>query len=105
MRPVARRLQVLLELPRPLQPGGGASVPGPGVVLSEGPAGPPEERRQPGLTAGLGPLVLLLTGESQVRPPPRPRYHGRRLHGYCKDYRFSFFRFGSVMDFQGRKMQ
>ena len=69
MRPVARRLQVLLELPRPLQPGGGASVPGPGVVLSEGPAGPPEERRQPGLTAGLGPLVLLLTGESQVRPP------------------------------------
>lgn len=59
-------LQVLLELPRPLQAGGGAAVPGPGVVLSESSAGSPEERRQPDVAARLGPLLLVLPGEPQV---------------------------------------
>lgn len=54
--------QVLLAFPRSLPAGGGASVPGPGVVLSEGSAGSPEERR------GRDPrsLVLLLAGEPEV---------------------------------------
>lgn len=46
-------LQVLLELPQSLQPGGGAAVPGPGVVLSESSAGSPEERRQSDVAARL----------------------------------------------------
>lgn len=59
--------QVLLEFPWSLQPGGGAPVPESGVVLSEGSAGSPEERRQSDVAARLRPLVLLLPGEPQVR--------------------------------------
>lgn len=59
--------QVLLEFPRSLPSGGGAAVPGPGVVLSESSAGTPEERRQPDVAARLGSLLLVLPGEPQVR--------------------------------------
>lgn len=51
--PSGLMLQVLLELPQSLQPGGGAAVPGPGVILSESSAGSPEERRQSDVTARL----------------------------------------------------
>lgn len=61
--------QVLLEFPWSLSPGGGASLPRPGVVLSEGSAGPPEERRQPDVTADFWPLLFLLPGEPKVRLP------------------------------------
>lgn len=60
------RLQVLLGLPRPLQPGGGASVPGSGVVLSEGSAGSAGGRGQHDITAGVGPLVVFVPGEPEV---------------------------------------
>lgn len=43
--------QVLLGFPRPLQQGGGAAVPGSGVVLSESSAGSSEERRQSDVSA------------------------------------------------------
>ena len=66
--PCGSLFQVLLGFPRSLQPGGGAAVPGPGVIVSESPAGPPEERGQPDVTARLRPLLLLLPGEPQVRP-------------------------------------
>lgn len=61
--------QVLLELSRSLPSGGRAALPGPGVVLSESSAGPPEERRQSDVAARLWSLLLLLPGEPQVRRP------------------------------------
>lgn len=59
--------QVLLGFPRPLQPGGGASVPGAGVYVPEGPAVSSEELGQHRVFAAVRPLVLVLAGESQVR--------------------------------------
>lgn len=60
-------LQVLLEFPQSLPSGGGATLPGPGVVLSESSAGSPEERRQSDVAARLRSLLLVLAGEPQVR--------------------------------------
>lgn len=59
--------QVLLGVPRPLQQGGRAPVPHAGVLLPEGPAVPPEELGQRRVLAAVGPLVLQLSGESEVR--------------------------------------
>lgn len=58
---------MLLEFPRALPAGGGAALPGPGVVLSESSADSPEERRQHDVTARLRPLLLVLAGEPEVR--------------------------------------
>lgn len=57
---------MLLELPRTLQQGGRAALPGAGVVLSEGSAGSPGERGQSDVAAGLRSLVLFISGESEV---------------------------------------
>lgn len=61
--------QVLLGFPRPLQPRGRAPVPGAGVHLSEGPAVSPAQLGQHRVAAAVGPLVLVLAGEPQVRSP------------------------------------
>lgn len=58
---------MLLEFPRALPAGGGAALPGPGVVLSESSADSPEERRQHDVPARLRPLLLVLAGEPEVR--------------------------------------
>ena len=58
---------MLLGFPQSLQQGGGAPVPQPGALLPEGSAEPPEELGQRGVAAPVGPLVLQLAGESQVR--------------------------------------
>lgn len=60
-------LKVLLGLPRPLQPGGGASLSGARIHLSEGSTVVPEELRQRRVSASVRPLVFVLSGESEVR--------------------------------------
>ena len=58
------RLQVLLGFPRSLQPRGRAPVPGAGVHLSEGPPVSPEELWQHRVAATVGPILVVLPGES-----------------------------------------
>lgn len=60
---------MLLGFPQSLQQGSRAPVPHAGVLLPEGPADPPKELRQRGVTATVGPLILQLPGESQVSAP------------------------------------
>ena len=57
---------MLLGFPWPLQPGGGASVPGTGVVLSEGSPVPPEGLRQHRVPPAVGPILVFLAGEPEV---------------------------------------
>lgn len=61
---------MLLEFPWSLPAGGGAALPGPGVVLSESSADPPEERRQHDVPARFRPLFLVLAGEPEVITSP-----------------------------------
>lgn len=61
--------QVLLGFPQSLQQGSRAPVPHAGVLLPEGPADPPKELGQRGVTATVRPLILQLPGESQVSAP------------------------------------
>ena len=58
--------QMLLGIPWPLQPGGGAFVPGTGIVLSEGSPVPPERLRQHRVPPPVRPLLVLLAGEPEV---------------------------------------
>ena len=60
---------MLLGFPQSLQQGSRAPVPHAGVLLPEGPADPPQELGQRGVTAAVGPLILQLPGEPQVSAP------------------------------------